>query len=203
MRSIKIILTTALSMWMMQSFAQMPLESLRQMFADSAVCIECDYSTEVQNTKVVGHSEIIVQDDMYSMHGNGLEIYCDGKAVWTIDDSAKEVIIEPYDAADRDYAVNPVLVLADMDKLFKVRSSKALGAGSVSYSLDAVAECGVAEADVVLSGNGAVTKADFVLTDGSVLKVHVSSMKKTEEKQASFFSPDRRFGSDWIVTDLR
>ena len=76
-------------------------------------------------------------------------------------------------------------------------------AGSVSYSLDVVAECGVAEADVVLSGNGAVTKADFVLTDGSVLKVYVSSMKKTEEKQASFFSPDRRFGSDWIVTDLR
>ena len=101
---------------MMQSFAQMPLESLRQMFADSAVCIECDYSTEVQNTKVVGHSEIIVQDDMYSMHGNGLEIYCDGKAVWTIDDSAKEVIIEPYDAADRDYAVNPVLVLAEMGR---------------------------------------------------------------------------------------
>lgn len=190
-------------MWMMQSFAQMPLESLREMFADSAVCIECDYSTEVQNTKVVGHSEIIVQKDMYSMHGNGLEIYCDGKTMWTIDDSAKEVIIEPCDAADRNYMANPVLILADLDKLFKVRSSRALEAGKVSYSLDAVTQCGVAEADVVLTGNGAVSKAQFVMDDGSVLSVQVASMKKTEEKQASFFSPDCRFDSDWIVTDLR
>ena len=190
-------------MWMMQSFAQVPLESLREMFADSAVSIECDYSTQVQNTTVVGHSQLIVQADMYVMHGNGLEIYCDGKTTWTIDVSAKEVIIEPCDAAGREYAANPVLVLADMDKLFKVRSSSALEAGKVSYSLDAVIQCGVSEAEVVLSGNGAVTRADFILDDGSVLEVQVSSMKKTEEKQASFFSPDRRFGSDWIVTDLR
>ena len=187
----------------MQSFAQMPLEPLREMFADSAVSIECDYSTEVQNTKIVGHSDIIVQDGMYSMRGNGLEVYCNGSVMWTIDDSAKEVIIEPYSAADRDYMANPVLVLADMCDLFKVSSSRDLGAGNVAYVLEAVSKCGVSKAEVVMSGKVSILRADFILDDGSSLKVEVSSMKKTEEKPASFFSPDRRFGSDWIVTDLR
>ena len=29
------------------------------------------------------------------------------------------------------------------------------------------------------------------------------AMKKTEERSSSFFSPSRKFGSDWVVTDLR
>jgi hypothetical protein len=48
-----------------------------------------------------------------------------------------------------------------------------------------------------------IVSGEFSLEDGSILDVDVLSMKKTEEKPASFFSPDRKFTSDWIVTDLR
>lgn len=190
-------------MWMMQSFAQTPLDSLRDFFKGSAVSIECDYTTNVQNTKIVGHSDILVQGDMYTMSGNGLEVFCNGEAMWTIDESSYEVVIEPYAAQDRDYMANPMLLLADLDELFVVRNCEKLVSSNVNCILDAVLECGVAQASLELTKSGEIVKASFILDDGNILEVEVSSMKKTEEKQKSFFSPNRRFGSDWIVTDLR
>ena len=44
---------------------------------------------------------------------------------------------------------------------------------------------------------------NFQLEDGNVVSAKVISMKKTEERSSSFFSPSRKFGSDWVVTDLR
>jgi hypothetical protein len=54
-----------------------------------------------------------------------------------------------------------------------------------------------------VASDGRIIEGVFTLDDGNTLDVDVLSMKKTEEKPASFFSPDRKFGSDWIVTDLR
>ena len=187
----------------MQSFAQIPLESLRNMFNGSAVSIECDYTTEIQQTQVVGRSEILVQGNMYTMKGNGLEVFCDGNTVWTIDAAAQEVVIEPCLPQERDYMANPALLLADLDEVFKMHGSRSLGSGRMEYTLDAFVPCGISKAVLVLAQDGNIISAEFVLDEGGVLEVEVSSMKKTEEKQASFFSPDRKFNSDWIVTDLR
>ena len=187
----------------MQSFAQMPLESLRKMFNGSAVSIECDYTTEIQQTQVAGRSEITVQGNMYTMKGNGLEVYCDGNTVWTIDAAAQEVVIEPCLPQERDYMANPALLLTDIDDVFKMRTSRSLGSGRVEYTLDSNVRCGISKAVLVLAQDGKIISAGFSLDEGGDLKVNVSSMKKTEEKQASFFSPDYKFGSDWIVTDLR
>ena len=203
MKYLKTILTAALSMWMMQSFAQTPLDSLRDFFKGSAVSIECDYTTTVQNTKIAGHSDILVQGDMYTMSGNGLEVFCNGEAMWTIDESSYEVVVEPYAAQDRDYMANPMLLLVDLDELFIVRNCTNLGNSNVNCLLDAVRECGVTQASLELTKSGEIVKAGFILDDGNILEVEVSAMKKTEEKQKSFFSPQQKFGSDWIVTDLR
>ena len=203
MKFLKVILTAALSFWMMQSFAQMPLESLRNMFNGSLVSIECDYTTEIQQTQVVGRSEILVQGNMYAMKGNGLEIFCDGNTVWTIDAAAQEVVIEPCFPGECDYMANPALLLTDLDDVFTVSGSRSLGSGRMEYTLDSCVRCGISKAVLVLTQEGKIISADFSLEEGGDLKVNVSSMKKTEEKQMSFFSPDRKFNSDWIVTDLR
>lgn len=203
MKFFKAILTTALSFWMMQSSAQMPLEALRNMFDGSAVSIECEYTTEIQQTQVAGRSEIVVQGNMYTMKGNGLEVYCDGNTVWTIDAAAQEVVIEPCSPQERDYMANPALLLSDIDEVFKMRGSRSLDSGRMEYTMDSTVRCGISKAVLVLAQDGMIISADFNLDEGGDLKVNVSSMKKTEEKQASFFSPDRKFDSDWIVTDLR
>lgn len=198
----KILIMTALSLLTMQSFAQTPLASLRKMFS-STVSIECDYETEFRNTPVTGHSELVVQGDMYVMTGNGLQVYCNGGTLWTVDESSREVVIEPCSAQSKDYMSNPALLLSDIDKLFKVKSTKSLGSGKEQCVLEAIVKCGVTKAELVLTTDGKVVSGKFILEDGQSLTVKVTSMKKTEEKQKSFFSPQRKFGSDWIVTDLR
>lgn len=187
----------------MQSFAQVPMDAMRKMFAGSAVSMECSYKTEIRGVEVTANSSLVVQGGMYKMTGNGLEIYCNGNSVWTVDEAASEVVIESCDAQGCDYAANPALMLADIDILFKVTEKEALAAGMESYALEAAVPCGVSRADLIVASDGKIVKGTFVLEDGHVLSVDVVSMKKTEEKPASFFSPGRKFSSDWIVTDLR
>lgn len=194
---------TALSSLTMQSFAQTSLSAMRSLLASSAVIIECDYETKVQNVNVTGHSQLLVQGSMYTMSGNGLQIYCDGKTLWVIDEPAREVVIESCSSHEMDYLSNPLLLMAEFDKFFKVRSSKRLGAGKEEYILDAIGDCGIDQAVLVLASDGKVVSGKFQLEDGNTLSIKVVTMKKTEEKQKSFFSPNQKFGSDWIVTDLR
>lgn len=195
-------MATALSLLTMQSFAQTPLESMRRMFSEYAVTIDCRYETELQNVPVTAEFSLVVQGEKYRLSGNGLEVYCNGKTVWTVDESSCEVVIEPCSGPDRDYLANPALLLIELETLFNVTSTKRIDAGRVEYVLDASAECGVTNATVVLTSDGMIVSGEFSLEDGSILDVDVLSMKKTEEKPASFFSPDRKFTSDWIVTDL-
>ena len=203
MKFIKLLIMTALSSLTMQSFAQTSLSAMRNMLSSSAVIIECDYETKVQNVNVTGHSQLLVQGSMYTMSGNGIKLYCDGNTLWVIDEPSREVVIESCASQEMDYLSNPLLLLAEFDKFFKVRSSKSAGAGKEEYILDAIGDCGVTQAVLVLSADGKVVSGKFQLEAGNMLSVKVSSMKKTEEKQKSFFSPQQKFGSDWIVTDLR
>ena len=203
MRYIRLVMMAALSLLTMQSFAQSSLSVLRKMLSSSTVSIECDYTTRISNADITGRSQLLVQGNMYTMKGNGLAVYCNGTTLWTVDESSREVVIESCGSQEKDYMSNPVLLLSDLDRLFKVSSSRSLGSGKEEYILDAVVSCGVLQADLILSSDGRILSGKFLLEDDTTLSVKVSSMKKTEEKQVSFFSPQHKFGSDWIVTDLR
>lgn len=196
------ILSTALSLLTVQSFAQNPMESLRRMFSDGAVSITAEYEMKVQQVPVTGTSELLLQGDMYHMKGNGLEVFCNGDSVWTIDGAIMEVVIEPCDALMDNYVANPLLLLSDLDNFFEIKGQKLIG-GNTEYVLTAVKDCGINKAQVTLTPEGYVQTGKFYLEDGTVVSVKVTSMKKTEERISSFFSPDRKFGSDWVVTDLR
>ncbi len=193
---------TALLLVTMQSFAQTSLDALYGMFDSGAVSISCSYEMAVQQTKVVGNSDLYVQGKMYRMDGNGLAVYCDGLSVWVVDESSKEVVIEPVSDTPEEYMNNPVLLLADIDGFFNVQSQKT-DKGRTRCVLVAVKDCGVDQVFLNLDEKGLIHDAVFSLSDGSELDVNVSSMKKAEEKPSSFFSPQLDFGPDWIVTDLR
>lgn len=202
MKSVKIIILTALSFLTMQSFAQTPLESLRSMFASGAVSMSAEYEMIVRQMPVVGNSELLLQGKMYHLKGNGLELFCNGDALWTIDESSKEVVIEPCDALYDAYMANPLLLLAELDSYFQIKSQKQVGSNT-EYVLHAIKDCGISQAQVTLASDGRVISGNFQLEDGNVVSAKVISMKKTEERSLSFFSPSRKFGSDWVVTDLR
>ena len=201
-RSSRFIFLTALSFLTVQSFAQTPLESLRRMFSSGAVSVVAEYEMEVQQLPVVGSSEILLQDDMYHLKGNGLELFCNGDALWTIDESSMEVVIEPCDALYDAYMSNPLLLLADLDKYFEIKSQKRTG-DNTEYVLNAIKDCGISQAYVTLASDGRVQNGRFQLENGNVVSFEVTSMKKVGPVSESSFTPSRNFSRDWVVTDLR
>jgi hypothetical protein len=202
MKSVKLILLTALSFLTMQSFAQPPLESLRKMFSSGAVSISAEYEMIVQQMPVVGNSEILLQGKMYHLQGNGLEVFCNGDALWTIDESSKEIVIEPCDALYDAYVANPLLLLAELDSYFQIKSQKQAGSNT-EYVLHAIKDCGISQAQLSLSIDGRVLSGSFLLEDGTAVMIKVADMKKADPVSESAFTPSRTFSSDWIITDLR
>lgn len=202
MRFVKSILSAALSLLAMQSFAQTPLDALCGIFSSGTVQMDTEYHMDVRNMPVTGRSELLVQGSMYHMKGNGLEVFCNGDAVWTVDEASREVVVEPCGVSYDSYMANPLLLLSDLEAFFKIQSQKNTGNHFV-YVLKAVRDFGVDQAELVLKQDGSVVSGKFTLDDGNVLSVKILSMKKAEERPASFFSPQRKFDSDWIVTDLR
>lgn len=164
--------------------------------------MDTEYHMDVSNMPVTGRSQLLVQGNMYCMKGNGVEVFCNGDAVWTVDEVSREVVIEPCGSSYDSYMANPLLLLSDLEAFFKIQSQKNTGK-HVEYVLSAVQDFGIEQAELVLNSDGSVATGKFTLEDGNVLSVKVLSMKKAEERPVSFFSPDRKFGSDWIVTDLR
>jgi outer membrane lipoprotein-sorting protein len=90
------------------------LERLRAAISDSCLTLECSYSMHVSHTRVQGEAQVMLQQNAYVMRGNGIEVYCDGTKVWTIDPSLKEVYVEPVESA----GVNSLLDPESADILF-------------------------------------------------------------------------------------
>ncbi len=86
-------------------------------FAQDKVCITIDvaYSVELSESSALkGTAVITYQDNAYSMSGNGVESYCDGSTVWTLDLVAKEVYIESVNPETREYMDDLALRLEGM-----------------------------------------------------------------------------------------
>lgn len=70
------------------------LERLRAAISDSCVTFKCTYSMYVSQTRVEGNADVMIQGNAYMMSTDGLQVYCDGSKVWTVDTSVKEVYVE-------------------------------------------------------------------------------------------------------------
>ncbi len=63
--------------------------------AQNHVTVDVDYSVDMtDHTELTGSALITFQGNSFKMSGNGIEVYCDGDSVWTLDMVAKEVYIE-------------------------------------------------------------------------------------------------------------
>lgn len=54
-----------------------------------------DFTYEVTgNVPLKGSGTVVAQKDCFIVKSNGVDVYCDGKSKWTVDEKAKEVYIE-------------------------------------------------------------------------------------------------------------
>ncbi len=67
------------------------------MSAQNTGCItlDVDFSVELsESADMTGNAVVSFQGKAFIMSGNGVEAYCDGTTIWTLDLEAKEVYIE-------------------------------------------------------------------------------------------------------------
>ena len=177
------------------------LDKLYDALSSSCVTMKCAYTINVSNTRMAGEADLSVQSDKYTMSGNGLQVYCDGSKVWSLDAAAKEVYIESVDALEANSLANPAALFMHLGASFDVASSSQSG-GNFIYRLVPKTACGVNSADLTLDQDGKPVSAVFVLEDGLEVEVAVMSMVVEKTKPEDVFRPQVSFGSDWIVTEL-
>lgn len=177
------------------------LDRLYDALSSSCVTMKCAYSINVSNTRMKGEADVSVQGDMYTMTGNGLQVYCDGAKVWSVDPAAMEVYIESVDALEANSLANPAALFMHLGTSFSVVSASQSG-GRFLYSLAPKVVCGVKSADLELAADGKPVAAVFVLEDGVKVEVTIGSMVMEKTKPEDDFRPQVSFGSDWIVTEL-
>ena len=201
------VMAVSLFMWSAKAESQNQglLDRLYNSF--SSACVELDYTyvTRMSGVKVAGGGLLCVQGNMWHIEGNGIEIWCDGKTVWTVDSFAEEVIIESVSEENAEELTNPALMFVGMKEHFKV--SKAIDSSdgkAVIYVLEPKSDIGIDFFNVeILKSDARLRGASFAMADGNEVKITVSSMKQVEKKSATVFKPSQTFDSSWIVTDLR
>ena len=122
------------------------LERLRAAISDSCVTFKCTYSMYVSQTRVEGNADVMIQGNAYMMSADGLQVYCDGSKVWTVDTSVKEVYVE------QAVGVSAFLDPTSSDFVFDADGNPVNTAQTGTYS------------NLTLTYNGAVLCTDYTLT---------------------------------------
>ena len=208
-KNIKIfICMTLLTLMSGGSYAQDTslLDKVYDKMSSSCIDMSYSYTVSVSGTKNHGDGVIALQDRMWKLKGNGLEMYCDASTLWVVDPSAKEVMIEPAASSEEiDAFTNPAVIFSDLQKLFEVRSSVPSDDGRERiFILKPKSALEVEYVNVSISKDSAEIKGiEVALSDGSLIKIKVSSMEPTPLCPIAYFRPEMKFDSSWIVTDMR
>ena len=168
--------------------------------------ISYSYSTRMSGVNYNGNGCLSSQGLMWKMSGNGVDMYCDAKSLWIVDSTMKEVVIEPAASeAESEWLSNPAIIFSRIKDTFKVRDIINSADGkSLLYVLDPLKQGSISYCNLELNKSDASIKyAVVALTDGTYIKIEVSSMKLTPKVSIEAFRPRIDFDSSWILTDLR
>lgn len=160
--------------------------------ASSRVRFSYTYSLSGQ-FPLSGSGTAVLQGNLFSLKGDGLEIRCDGKKRWTVDTKAEEVYIEN---ADMDLSANPALIVSMMDELFELSKESPLTLVPKARSDIRSAELGIA--------GGKLASMVLTMKDGSKITVKIASMDflPLSEDVSGFAFSSGDFPDTYVITDL-
>ena len=182
------------------------INRLYDKFSASCVGIEYGYVSRVSGVNIKGSGSLVLQGDMWHNEGNGIEMWCDGKTVWTVDHDAMEVVIDSVSGNGEEADItNPALMFMKMQDLFNVKQVLGSSDGKAEiYVLEPKGDIGIDFFDVeILKSDASIRSGSFALEDGNKFDITVNSMTINEKKSATSFRPSQTFDYNWIVTDLR
>ena len=132
-------------------------------------------SQKGQSFRDVTAGNVIVEDNAYSLDGLGIRVVSDGVTRWSIDDAAREVVVETVEEGD--LFTNPALFIASYRQYMDKIKVNAQGKDYLDVTLTLDED----------------TYARFVLRN----------VVFGEQKEKSGFSIDLKSLPDYLVTDLR
>lgn len=181
------------------------LDRLYEKFADSCVELEYTYTSKISGVNISGSGMLQIQGSMWHNEGNGIEIWCDGKTIWTADLAAEEVVIDSVSDASETELTNPALMFVHIKDLFNLKQTVRSADGKADiYILEPIDEMDIDFFNVeIMKSDASIRSGSFALSDGNKFNIKVSSMKQMQKKPATTFKPSQTFDSSWIVTDLR
>jgi len=181
------------------------LDQLYDDIMSSCVNMDYSYSTEVSGIKMSGNHSLEIQNDLWHMKGNGIEVWCDGESVWTSDPVAKEVIIEPAFEDSDGSLTNPALILVKLNDWFEVKDERVSSDGrSVLYIMVPKIGTNIEYLNLrVRKSDRAILSGSFAMEDGNAVNIDVVAMNMAPKRPVSYFRPAVSFDASWIVTDLR
>ena len=178
MKRFKVLLSAVLFLMGFVAFAQESIPLLDKALGHR-VSFDYSYRLSLKGADMyeVTSGKMVVEDNCFNLTGLGLSMLSDGKTRWTVDNEAKEVLIEEVD--EDDVITNPALIISSYKGFgnnLKVNSS----------SSDSI--------DLTL-------RLDEKSSARFVLKHIVFSDPSGEKKD--FTLDVKSLGSDYVVTDLR
>lgn len=205
-RYIYVIVLILLAAQALKAQENTPLARFYDNLLSSCVEFDMSYSIRMSGVKLDGKGVLELQGGSWILVGNGMEIRCDGKTLWTVDPESKEVVIDSLsDDVTAGIITNPAVMLINMRELFSLREVlPTKGGKSLIYTLYPKAESEVSFVNMeILKGDSSLKQFTFSLEDGTSAVVNISSMKSGKKKPAEYFSRSVNYDSSWIVTDLR
>lgn len=205
-RYIYVIVLILLAAQVLKAQENTPLARFYDNLLSSCVEFDMSYSIQMSGVKLDGKGVLELQGDSWILVGNGMEIRCNGKTLWTVDPESKEVVIDSLsDDITAGIITNPAVMLINLRELFSLREVLPTKEGkSLIYTLYPKAESEVSFVNMeILKGDSSLKQLTFSLEDGTSAVVNISSTKSGKKKPAEYFSRSVNYDSSWIVTDLR
>ena len=204
----KNIITVALFLWAAFAKAQdvSLLEKMCAGLADACVTLDYTYTARISGIDNNAQGTLVSQDDKWTVKGSGLEMFCDGSAVWVIDPALKEAVIEPVAEQEKvDLFTNPARIVMNISDSFNVNVSNGSADGRAQiFSLRPKEDTEIEYLNVEIWKDSATVRSmSFAMKDGTLVTIQVSSMKLTPKVSDETFKPRFVFDSKWLVTDLR
>ena len=205
-RYIYVIVLILLAAQALKAQENTPLARFYDNLLSSCVEFDMSYSIRMSGVKLDGKGVLELQGGSWILVGNGMEIRCDGKTLWTVDPESKEVVVDSLsDDITAGIITNPAVMLINLRVLFSLREVLPTKEGkSLIYTLYPKAESEVSFVNMeILKGDSSLKQLTFSLEDGTSAVVNISSTKSGKKKPAEYFSRSVNYDSSWIVTDLR
>ena len=172
-------------------------------------CASFGYSYSISGqVPVSGSGTVKLQGESFTMKGDGLEIYCDGKDRWTVDTEAEECYIESVDTGTLDVESNPALLVGAVDKAFKFQKVKSatFNGRSVSEAVltPSTKNGNIKEVSLFLTPSKVPAGAMITTEDGTFITITVKNFALSSAVTPGDFSFNtKNLSKKYIITDLR